>query len=214
MLARVAGLPTRFATGFAPGSWNPQDGRWTITEAEAHSWPEVYFPTYGWIPFEPTAGRSELSRIGLPAFSATGGAQALPEPEPEAAETIDWNWQTLLWLLPIGLAVWAAWRLVRRLRRSKEDPWQTLVRWGGRAGRPMAAGETILEYGDGLAEYVVHTQTERQDLARVAATEMRALSGAVSSGHYAPVDERDQSSALAAEHWERLRAYLRSMRRG
>ena len=73
VLARVAGLPTRFATGFAPGSWNPQDGRWTITEAEAHSWPEVYFPTYGWIPFEPTAGRSELSRIGLPAFSATGG---------------------------------------------------------------------------------------------------------------------------------------------
>ena len=89
----------------------------------------------------------------------------------------------------------------------------TLMRWGGRAGKPMADGETILEYGDGLADYVVRTQTERQDLARVAATEMRALSGAVSSGHYAPETVREQAGANAAEHWERLRSYLRALRR-
>lgn len=214
VIARSVGLPARFATGFAPGNWNPEDGRWTITEAEAHSWPEVYFPDYGWIPFEPTAGRPELARIGLPSFSSSGGAPAAPEAEEEPSETIDWNWQMLVWLLPIGLLAWGGWKLAQRIRRRREDPWQTLVRWGGRAGRPMASGETILEYGDGLADYVVGTQRERQDLARVAATEMRALSGAVSSGRYAPPSEREKAGASVAQHWERLRGYLRSLRRG
>lgn len=31
-------------------------GEYVITNADAHSWPEVYFPTYGWLPFEPTPG--------------------------------------------------------------------------------------------------------------------------------------------------------------
>lgn len=31
-------------------------GEYVITNADAHSWPEVYSPTYGWLPFEPTPG--------------------------------------------------------------------------------------------------------------------------------------------------------------
>ncbi|NJN82486.1 MAG: transglutaminase domain-containing protein, partial [Caldilineaceae bacterium] len=72
VLARLAGLPARFATGFAVGQWDYPTGLWVVTEAEAHSWPEVYFPEYGWIPFEPTAGRTELTRIGIPEFNSSG----------------------------------------------------------------------------------------------------------------------------------------------
>lgn len=213
-LARIAGLPARFATGFAPGQWNPEDGIWTITEAEAHSWPEVYFPEYGWIAFEPTAGRPELTRVGT--TLSLGATSRVPRDEltTDAETEVQWNWQMLFWLLPSGFLVWAGFRIVQLLRQRGEDPWQALVHWGGRAGRPMDSGETILEYGDGLANYVVGTQTQRQDLARVAATEMRELSGAVSSGHYAPIAEREQARARAARHWATLREYLRALRRG
>lgn len=62
----LAGLPARFVTGFAAGNWSPNDQQWVITEAEAHSWPEVYFPQVGWVRFEPTAYRPQPVRIGLP----------------------------------------------------------------------------------------------------------------------------------------------------
>lgn len=52
MMARSAGIPARMAIGFLPGS---QDGGlWTVTAADAHSWPELYFPGAGWVRFEPT----------------------------------------------------------------------------------------------------------------------------------------------------------------
>jgi hypothetical protein len=33
-----------------------------ITADQAHAWPEIYFPEYGWIQFEPTGGRPAIER--------------------------------------------------------------------------------------------------------------------------------------------------------
>ncbi len=52
MLARAEGIPARMAIGFLPGSL--QDGAYTVTAADAHAWPELYFPGAGWVRFEPT----------------------------------------------------------------------------------------------------------------------------------------------------------------
>jgi len=57
VLARSVGVPTRFAMGYATGTWDEDAGVYRVTEQEAHSWPEVFFPRYGWVPFEPTAAR-------------------------------------------------------------------------------------------------------------------------------------------------------------
>ncbi|HET7523943.1 MAG TPA: transglutaminaseTgpA domain-containing protein [Acidimicrobiales bacterium] len=55
VLARAAGLPTRLAVGFAPGSGGTGTGSYQVYDRDAHTWPEVYFgPKYGWLPFEPT----------------------------------------------------------------------------------------------------------------------------------------------------------------
>ncbi|MCL4859828.1 MAG: transglutaminase-like domain-containing protein [Caldilineaceae bacterium] len=212
VLARLNGLPTRFATGYAVGHWDPMDGSWIVTEAEAHSWPEVYLPEYGWIAFEPTAGRAELVRTGLP--EATTAAAPAPIPAPTATEepTAEWNWQMLFWLLPVALLAWAAWVMLERWRRRREDPWVGLLRWGRRAGRPLAAGETVLEYGAGLASFIVERQTSEQDTGRVAAREVTGLSNAVSNLHYAPTSGRAAALARAAEHWQRLRDYLPRLR--
>ncbi len=66
MLARMAGIPARYATGyiivaddFNESSKN-DDGSYTITvkDDRSHAWAEVYLDSFGWVPFEFTAGYS------------------------------------------------------------------------------------------------------------------------------------------------------------
>ena len=56
VLARELGLPARVAVGFTGGALG-SDGLWHVKDADAHAWPEVYFPGSGWVAFEPTPGR-------------------------------------------------------------------------------------------------------------------------------------------------------------
>ena len=213
MLARLAGLPVRFATGYAVGHWNEVEHLWSVTEAEAHSWPEVYFPDYGWIPFEPTAGRAALERIGLPDLSTGLGSSAVPSIEtPAAKPATPWNWQMLFWLLPLALLGWGIFTWFSRWRSRREDPWQALLRWGQRIGKPMDDGETVLEYGTGLADYVMQRQTREPDTARVVAHEVTSVSDAVNTLRYGPEQARSSAGAQATEHWQRLRGYLPRIR--
>jgi transglutaminase-like putative cysteine protease len=49
---RRMGVPSRIAEGFLPGE---RDGVIeVIRNTDAHAWVEVYFPGYGWLPFDPT----------------------------------------------------------------------------------------------------------------------------------------------------------------
>jgi len=55
ILVRSLGLPARVAVGYRAGI--PQeDGSYVVRASDAHSWVEVLFPGYGWLPFEPEAG--------------------------------------------------------------------------------------------------------------------------------------------------------------
>ncbi len=65
VLSRAAGVPARFVIGYANGTYDLKTDRFLVTEADAHSWVEVYFPTAGWVPFEPTAGRPALSKANI-----------------------------------------------------------------------------------------------------------------------------------------------------
>jgi transglutaminase-like putative cysteine protease len=55
LLLRLAGVPTRLAVGYAQGTPAESGDGFTVQKNDSHAWPEVYFPAYGWIPFEPTA---------------------------------------------------------------------------------------------------------------------------------------------------------------
>ncbi|MDO8753144.1 MAG: transglutaminase domain-containing protein, partial [Anaerolineales bacterium] len=62
LMLRSVGVPARLAVGFAQGESNLQNTFYTVRERDAHAWPEVYFPGYGWIEFEPTGNQAPLER--------------------------------------------------------------------------------------------------------------------------------------------------------
>ena len=64
VLLRATGVPARYAAGFLPGEYNDLGQDYIVRESDAHAWVEVYFPEYGWIPFDPTPAGGE-KRHGL-----------------------------------------------------------------------------------------------------------------------------------------------------
>ena len=71
LMLRLLGVPSRIAAGFTSGSYNVEDGTWTVVDRNAHTWVEVYFPGYGWLPFDPTPGRGTLDAPYSFAFTPT-----------------------------------------------------------------------------------------------------------------------------------------------
>ena len=55
LMLRMLGIPARVAVGFTSGKLD--DGKWVVTDHEAHAWVEVWFAGHGWVPFDPTPGR-------------------------------------------------------------------------------------------------------------------------------------------------------------
>jgi transglutaminase-like putative cysteine protease len=54
-MLRSLGIPTRLVSGFGPGAYDSTINSFVVRSEDAHTWVEAYFPTYGWIEFEPTA---------------------------------------------------------------------------------------------------------------------------------------------------------------
>lgn len=124
MLARAAGLPARLAVGYLSGSYEPTQGAYVVTEADAHSWVEIYFPGYGWMEFEPTGGRPAIGRAGTTRASGSPDIDTFVESidftrtgvSAQAAETSKSAWQLLRGGLIGAAAVAALPMLVQRLR--------------------------------------------------------------------------------------------------
>jgi len=73
ILARSLGIPARIAIGYTAGNPGP-DHTWDVTTADAHAWPELYFPGYGWLRFEPTPGGSNgQGTAEVPVYGPGGG---------------------------------------------------------------------------------------------------------------------------------------------
>ena len=65
---RTLGIPARVVNGFQMGEFNDINNLYTVRDADAHSWVEVYFPkTDAWVEFDPTppAGINDYSQGGL-----------------------------------------------------------------------------------------------------------------------------------------------------
>lgn len=80
MMLRYLGVPARVAAGFTSGTYDSGKGEWTVTDHDAHTWVEVWFDGYGWLPFDPTPGRGSLSAtysVSSPRFDLSSIAKYL-----------------------------------------------------------------------------------------------------------------------------------------
>jgi transglutaminase-like putative cysteine protease len=53
-MLRSLGIPTRLVNGYGPGNFDSTVNAYVVRGEDAHTWVEAYFPSYGWIQFEPT----------------------------------------------------------------------------------------------------------------------------------------------------------------
>ena len=79
ILMRAMNIPARIVTGYQGGELNPVDGFWTVRQADAHAWAEVWQEGAGWVRVDPTSAVSP-GRIG--AF------QRLAAPQGVVAQTL------------------------------------------------------------------------------------------------------------------------------
>ncbi|MDR2515255.1 MAG: transglutaminase-like domain-containing protein [Christensenellaceae bacterium] len=83
VLARCAGLPARYVTGFGAKSSSGSDPlAYAAYEFSAHAWCEIYFEGVGWLVFDPVAWDYALPEEKPEGGPAPGLPRPTPEPEP------------------------------------------------------------------------------------------------------------------------------------
>ncbi len=172
VMLRTLGIPSRQMSGFSQGVLDDKTRQFFVNAVEAHSWVEVFFPAYGWIPFEPTPDGTNgpinrpLTRdqLNTPADVAPTGAARIPPNlrEPEGA-ALSGNagapfsdiWRPMLVVagglfLLLGVAALLAlrWLLVAR---DLPRIWRRLLFLGDRLKVPRHTGDTPEEFGGRLA---------------------------------------------------------------
>ncbi len=221
VLARAAGIPARMAIGYIGGIYDAEEGRYLVSEAEAHSWVEVYFPEVGWITFEPTAGRPALEREETQLQLEVPPELEAPLPPLETAST---RWarigrmalaSALGALGLLGLA-WLAADYIRLRRMPVSEAVTTLYRrsrsYGSRLETAMNAGDTPSEYARALGGRV--EQLARRIDARLqvrlspAMREIQQLAELVVLAQFSPYALEEGVRQRALQTWTRLRRRL------
>lgn len=212
VLARSLGIPARLATGYATGAYDPEVQAFVVHGADAHSWPELYFPGVGWVPFEPTGARTALPVVSNseapPQFGSESQAQIQSEldslREAQTARQRVWWVGALALLILVAAVVTIAW--LRRPQPGLEAGYERLGKWGRRLGRPAGAGETAGEFGRGLSGRVKAIDALR---GAAAAAGVLAYVERFEAAQYSPSPE---AAAEEARHrWPRLARELRAI---
>jgi transglutaminase-like putative cysteine protease len=163
VMARSVGIPSRLASGYVGGQYDRSIDAYLVRQKSGHSWPEVYFPGWGWIGFEPTASRAvtELPEdVPVP-------VEKVPGPTGPPARMVRLGWRRVAYCLLalIGLAVVVR---VLRLYMGRKDTqmvtlrsvWLGVGRGGARVGVFPDPALTPQEYAKALTAQL-HIRAER-----------------------------------------------------
>jgi hypothetical protein len=219
VLARAAGVPARLVTGYASGAYDEDASHYVVTEAEAHAWPEVYFPDFGWVGFEPTAGRPAIERPPDTVLSAAAESGAPLEPITASRTRRNWGrWLTIgggLFALLVGSI--ALWEFVDRWRLRHLPPqaavisvYRRLYRYGGRLGVRPQRGVTPREFSAILGVRLTGLAQEQRwsTLLTAAPAEIRWLCDLCTRTLYSLHRPQEHERQQALRTWSRLRRRL------
>ena len=166
VMLRSVGIPARLATGYVPGEHNQTAGTFTVRGKDYHAWPEVYFPDYGWIEFEPTPGSIADAGITVsggndpydyydlypPGYYDSGSDPGIAVPSTPATPKGNYVFLIVTTVI-LGLAFGSiAWIFFGRIYRNFRHPpdavsvYAKMCRWAAFGGAPPIITETPLEY--------------------------------------------------------------------
>jgi len=209
MMLRTQQIPSRYVVGYLPGrseqvaGFDEDNQPTTITQrvverSASHAWVEVYFPGYGWVPFDPTPGLEDQGQDNgarptgaptasrrpdgpqrtpnfEPTFGEGGGIKQPPNIPPPATGT-----QSILALVLGVLVLVAAFVVVliasrrRRLIPGAQVTYDSVARMASRLGYGPLPSQTAYEYASRLSVVV---PAVREELQMVATAKVEALYG-------------------------------------
>ena len=176
MLMRMDGFPARYVLGYLPGHLDQHTPIEQVTAQQRHAWVEVYFPSYGWIPFDPTGGSigqptllpagSDVNASPTPSSSdLEPGRTVAPDVTPRHSDggstsTATDNGGPGGMLLPavisfvVLLALILLWRRRPRRLQGPDTVYRGVVRLASRLGYKPLPTQTVYEYTGMLADLV------------------------------------------------------------
>ncbi|MFI5258378.1 MAG: DUF4129 domain-containing transglutaminase family protein [Candidatus Limnocylindrales bacterium] len=174
MLMRMKGFPARYVQGYLPGAVDQHSLVEQVTSEQKHAWVEVYFPGYGWIPFDPTGGGvglptqlvpgAAVSPTPTPAAPSPGGTNSDVRPRggsspPGSGTTTSSTGLTTLFIpailvAVILLALFVLWRRRPRRLEGPDSVYRNVVRLASRLGYKPQPTQTVYEYTGMLADVV------------------------------------------------------------
>jgi len=181
-------IPTRLVQGFLPGT--VKNGTATVETKDAHAWVEVYFPHYGWVPFDPTGGGVGIAtviadgpKVASPSPDASGIDDSLPDPTrwldgdtgvaagpvtPGGRGSGDRSLFAILTVLLLVVIVTigiAAWLRGPRGEMTPDAAWRSMAKGASRFGFGPRPTQTVYEYASSLAELVPVARADLQTVA-------------------------------------------------
>jgi transglutaminase-like putative cysteine protease len=190
MMGRSLGMPTRVALGFTSGTYDQEHGYYVVRGDQAHMWTQVYFGSYGWVNFEPTASFNKFFRAvdALPGITpgangtttiatpnpATGDNQSQDPggananhnaPQDSAVVRIGLGASLVILLLLLAVIAFLFWwRMKFRGLAPAAGALARVTRLGIWAGAPPSSAQTPNEYAEQLATVVPAQQTTIRQL--------------------------------------------------
>ncbi|HET7419958.1 MAG TPA: DUF3488 and transglutaminase-like domain-containing protein [Candidatus Dormibacteraeota bacterium] len=172
LLLRSLDIAARIATGYATGDYDPVLNQAVVREHDAHAWVEVWFPSHGWVPVDPTPGVDPLAATKFPNHWAAGGiARLLPHLTVGAPGAVLGS-LGVLGAIPPAIAIALAaviayawlrrrsWRARRRPHRGESELLRLYERVQRRLSRRRAPPETPLEYERAMRSALLADITE------------------------------------------------------
>ncbi len=170
---REQGIPSRIVEGFLPGE-RSASGEETIGNGLSHQWVEVYFPGYGWVPFDPTGGSVARLPVLPSGPPVTGTAKPLPSlvlpsrlgdnefRNPDEGSGVVAGTRndvaapligmTILLLVIVCALAFIAWQRGPRSGTTADHAYRTVTRLASRFGFGPRATQTVYEFSGSLGE--------------------------------------------------------------